>query len=222
MIQPKAQPLPAAAPASQLIKKFTPHPAVAAPAPQLPPQAAAQVDKLKNTVPTGPGADPSDLQKAMQAARESAAPSALKIGSAMAAIAIMVGAIWFQNSPKLAFHNAATKAGINASLPTYIPSSYRQTGPVSTGDGQLTLSFSSPGASEPLVINQNRSNWDSSSLRENYIDKQTTHFSAVEGQGLTIYVYDDKASWINHGVWYQLSGTAKLSREQVLKIAYGL
>ena len=51
---------------------------------------------------------------------------------------------------------------------------------------------------------------------------QTANYLTVQGQGLTIYLFGNQANWINHGVWYQLNGVAALSRDQILKVAYGL
>jgi hypothetical protein len=237
-VPPSAAPQPAApttAPASSgthpLVQRFPQHPAVAtasaaAAAPSLPNAVATQVDAMK--LLTEPATDPAPtqpkspaLREALAAAKPSATPNIIKVGAALTAIAIMGGFVWLQNSPKLAFRSAAAKAGIDASLPTYVPSSYRQTGPATVAPGQLSLAFTSPDNNQ-LQITQRRTEWDSNSLRENFVGKQSDNYLAIQGQGLTIYLYNDAASWVNHGVWYTVSGTAKLSREQVLKIAYGL
>ncbi|HUC20824.1 MAG TPA: DUF4367 domain-containing protein, partial [Candidatus Polarisedimenticolaceae bacterium] len=184
----------------------------------------AQVEALANTTPTPvPTAQSNDFQQAVKAAKHSTAiPNVTKIAAAIAAIGIMSGLIWLQNAPKLAFHNAATKAGIDASLPTYIPSSYRQNGTANTSNGRISINFTNSSSQAPLSIVQRRTSWDSNSLRENYVSRQTTSFLAVQGQGLVIYLDEDQANWVNHGIWYQIVGTSKLGREQVLKIAYGL
>jgi hypothetical protein len=145
------------------------------------------------------------------------------VAAALAAIVIMGGYIWTQNYPKMSFHVAASKAGLEATLPGYLPASYHQSGPVSYQPGEITLNFASAGANEPLKITQRKTDWDSNSLRENYVSKQTDNYLAVQGQGLTIYMYNsNQASWVNHGVWYQINGVSQLGREQVLKIAYSL
>ncbi len=225
-----------------LVKRFPEHPAVAK-APEtlttgndLPGQVATQLEALQAQLGAAPAimaptdvtalapaaVSSPDLQQALDAAKTTKAPSVLKVGAALAAIAIMGGFVWLQNSPKLAFRSAASKAGIEASLPTYIPSSYHQNGPATVGDGQLTLDFRSPSSDDPLRISQKKTAWDSNSLRENFITRQSDNYVAVSGQGLTIFLYNDNASWVNHGIWYNVSGTAKLSREQILKVAYGL
>lgn len=223
----------AAIPKSPLITKMpTAAPTAtnsAAAGPELPPQVSTQIEAMQpkpatpTPTPTPTAPHSPALQEALDKAKQSEGTGTLlKIGAGVAAIALMAGIVWYQNSPKLAFHNAALKAGIEASLPTYIPSSYHQAGAAQVSDNQLTLNFASPSSDKPLAITERRSNWDSNSLRENYVSQQTDNFLAVQGQGLTIYLYNDQATWINHGVWYQMSGTSKLSREQILKIAYGL
>jgi hypothetical protein len=216
-----------AIPKHQLISKFQPHPATATkPAGSLPEAVVTQVDAMSaqsiHAAATTPPQSPA-LQQALAAAKQSTRkPSLVKIAAALAAIAIMAGVVWTQNSPKLAFHNAAAQVGIDATLPTYIPSSYHQAGPVQVSDGQLTLNFASPSDNQPLKITQQQSSWDANSLRDNYISQQTDNYLAVQGEGLTIYMFGNQANWVNHGVWYQISGTSKLSRDQIIKIAYGL
>jgi hypothetical protein len=144
---------------------------------------------------------------------------ALTIGAAVAVMGIYV---WSQNYPKLAIQNAGDKAGLSASLPSYLPSSY-SLADTSTGPGLVTLKFTSPSAAEALQISQHRTTWDSSSLVDNYIAKSADDYATVQGQGLTIYVWgQNQAAWVNHGVWYTIAGASRLSREQVLKIAYSL
>ncbi len=220
-------PSPSSIPRSPYIQKLPPNPALSSqsqPNP-LPNAVAANIEGLSSMTPAPAPVPPvsSELQQALKAAKHSSAlPNITKVAAAIGAIGIMSGLIWLQNAPKLAFNNAAAKAGINASLPTYIPSSYRQTGPTTTSSGRISINFASTTSQTPLSIVQRRTNWDSNSLRENYVSQQTSDFLAVQGQGLVIYLDDDQANWVNHGVWYQIVGTSKLGREQVLKIAYGL
>jgi hypothetical protein len=145
-----------------------------------------------------------------------------KLAAGIAAVAILAGYVWVQNYPKLAIASAGNQAGISASLPGYVPSSY-SLATTTTAPGIVTLQFASPNQSEPLTITQHRTAWDSSSLVDNYVSKVATDYSSIEGQGLTVYLFDqNNASWVNHGLWYSIAGTARLSRAQILKIAYSL
>jgi hypothetical protein len=149
-------------------------------------------------------------------------PGGSRVLTTVAAVTIMAGYVWFQNYPKLAIESAGSRAGMTATLPSYLPSSYNLSR-TDTGPGLVTLSFASPSSPDTLTIAQHRTTWDSNSLLDNYISKQTDDYATVEGQGLTIYLYNNnQAAWVNHGVWYSIEGASRLSREQVLKIAYSL
>lgn len=138
------------------------------------------------------------------------------------AVALMGGYIWLQNYPKLALQSASSKAGIQASLPGYLPSSYNLKN-TNTSPGLVTLSFFSPSTTEPLTIQQARTDWDSSSLLDNYVAHRTDDYATVQSQGLTIYLFNNnQAAWVNHGIQYGITGAGHLSREQILKIAYSL
>jgi len=140
----------------------------------------------------------------------------------VAAVALMSGYVWLQNYPKLALQNANSKAGLSASLPAFLPSSYTLK-TTDTSPGLITLNFTSPSASEALKIAQARTTWDSSSLLDNFVAKNTDDYATVQGQGLTIYLFNNnQATWVNHGIWYSIEGASRLSREQILKIAYSL
>lgn len=145
-----------------------------------------------------------------------------RILTTAATLAIMSGYIWLQNSPKLALQNASNQAGVAATLPGYLPSSYNLSS-TKTAPGLVTLDFTSPSITEILKIAQHRTAWDSSSLLDNFVAKQADDYSTVHGQGLTIYLFgENQAAWVNHGIWYSIEGAGKLSREQILKIAYSL
>lgn len=240
--QPEEQPVRMVAPSTNtgglhpLVKRFPSHPSVE----QKNAQQAQTPTNVPNSV-TAPAAAtaaeplPEPTSPALQYALDNTAkvpspelpqnrqlPSLASAAAAVAAVAIIGGLVWMQNSPKLAFRTAASQAGVQASLPTYVPSSYRQIGPAQASPGQLVLSFQSNNKDGELKIIQRRTAWDTNSLRENYVGRQSDDYTAVQGQGLTIYLFGDRASWVNHGVWYTVEGASKLSREQVLKVAYGL
>jgi hypothetical protein len=140
----------------------------------------------------------------------------------VAAIAIMASYIWLQNYPKLAIQSAGDKAGIAATLPGYLPSSYILDHTDST-PGLVTLNFTSPSISDTLKIEQHRTTWDNGSLLDNFVAKNADDYGTVQGQGLTIYLFNNnQATWVNHGIWYSIEGASRLSREQILKIAYSL
>ena len=209
-----------------LVKRFPQRPSTKSvpTAQQLPNHVEAQISALQMlTEPEGTLKPVSPAQThAASRTKRTRNTSIHRVAAGLAALALMASFVWLQNAPKLAFHAAAGKAGIDASLPTFIPSSFRQTGPASVSDGQLVLSFASPSSDQNLAITQRRTNWDSQSLLDNFIVRQSDKYQSIQGQGLTIYVYGDHANWVNHGVWYTIDGTAKMGQDQMLKIAYGL
>ena len=149
-------------------------------------------------------------------------PKWTQYAAVAAAIAVMAGYVWVQNYPKMTIQSAANKAGVVATNPSYLPTSYNLAGAVAA-PGLLTLNFKSPSQPTALTINQAKTSWDTQSLADNFVAKTDPAYSSVNGQGLTIYLYgQNDAAWVNHGIWYTIKGTARLSRDEVLKIAYGL
>lgn len=208
---PAPQPAVAANPTSPAIRpvveKITPAPAAL---PSLPNQVVTQLDAM-NRIVNSPLPPPSQSD-----------PKPTNIAAAVLSVMIMSGFIWFQNAPKLAVRSAANRAGFAASLPGYVPSSY-SLGPIQYGSGQIVLNFNTSSEAGPLTLTERPTSWDSSSLLDNFVTHKSDKYVAVEGQGLTIYLYGgNQASWVNHGIWYDIAGSYKLSREQILKMAYSL
>ncbi len=191
---------------------------------ELPAQAATRHEAMTRLTPLPPAETPSPKSSSVNAWRPhlGLSPHAGRNTATIAAVAVITGYIWLQNYPKLALQSANTKAGISASLPAFMPSSYNLTR-TDASPGLITLDFTSPSSSSPLTIAQHRTTWDSSSLLDNFVAKNTDDYATVQGQGLTIYLWgNDHATWVNHGLWYSIEGASRLSREQILKIAYSL
>lgn len=149
----------------------------------------------------------------------------LRISSVMAAclgIMVLGGYLSYINMPNLSVRVAAAQAGIDANYPSYTPSGYRFDGPVSYSNGQVNLAFRSNGSNAEYQINQQKSNWDSQALLDNYVMAQTDDYSVNDTQGLTVYTYDNNAAWVNRGVLYTITGDAPLRPEQVVHIATSL
>ncbi len=149
----------------------------------------------------------------------------LRVSSVMAAcfgIMLLGGYLSYINMPNLSVRVAAAQAGIEAGYPGYIPSGYHFAGPVAYSNGRVLLTFKASGGTNAYQINQQKSNWDSQAVLDNYVAAQTASYDINTTQGLTIYTYDNSAAWVNHGVLYTISGDAPLRTEQVLKIATSL
>jgi hypothetical protein len=185
------------------------------PEPVFNPQVAAQHEHLSRLLELS-----SETEKAPKRIKRE--PTKANFAAAALAIAVIGGYIWFHNYPHLAISTAADKAGFSASLPNFVPSSYSLNGPVSYAPGLVTLDFTSPSFKDPLKIIQQPTTWDSSSLLDNFVAQKSSNYTTVNGQGLTIYLYNNgqQAAWVNQGIWYTVVGTAHLGRDQLLKMAY--
>lgn len=183
-----------------------------------------QIDAMQRFVP--PAAVPSTnveakRENALQMAL-AAAPSAKSVMAATLAIAIMGGYIWVNNYNTLSIKSAGKKAGIEASLPGYMPNSFNL-GPVAYGQGFISLQYKSPSSPDPLTITQRKTDWDSASLLEMYVNSKANSYVSVANQGLTIYLFNgNQATWVNKGLQYVIEGNTHLSRDQIIKIAESL
>lgn len=211
MDEPSLPPLLAPATTTSLVSPA--EPVVAAPnnPPVLPNAAVTQVDNLQKLVPP---AEPSvGLASTLK-------PSNVAI--AAVALAVMAGWVWAANYPAMTLKLASAKAGIEASLPGYVPPSFALAGPVSYSPGQVTVHFHSANG-DALTLSQAKTSWDPRSLLENFVTQKTDKYLAVQDHGLTVYVYNgNQASWINKGIWYTIEGNNQLNREQILKIVDSL
>ncbi len=194
--------------------------------PSLPNQAATAHEAMQKLIQAIPGAElnlPSkDIAPTALSTEVKYKPAKTTLALASIVLASMGAYIWFTNYPKMAVKLAGSRAGLEATYPSFLPSSYKLTGAVAYASGEVTYKLASPSADSPLSITQRQTGWDSRSLLENFVKQQNTDPITVNSQGLTIYFYGNKAAWVNHGIWYTLEGTERLNQEQILKIAYSL
>ncbi len=141
-----------------------------------------------------------------------------------AAVLIIVGFIIYLNMPIISVRIASMQAGINATFPEYHPDGYSLSGPVSYSNGEVTISFHANSGNSKFAIKQSKSPLDSSALKIQ-VDKSSNHQTSESQEGgLTIYTYNDnnRADWVNGGILYSISGDAKLSSDQIRRIATSL
>ena len=136
---------------------------------------------------------------------------------------IAIGWIIYINMPTLSVNVASAQAGINATYPEYRPDGYNINGPVSYSDGQVTITFRANTGNSQFVINQSKSSWDSSAVKNQVTnDAKGEPITTTEERGLTIYTYSGNAAWVNGGILYTIKGNAKLSGDQIRQIATSL
>ncbi|MDP4038579.1 MAG: DUF4367 domain-containing protein [bacterium] len=168
-----------------------------------------------------------DLDQIVQTTSQSKSGFGLRAKSlALTAVGVVIlGAyIWQINYPSIALRVASARAGINVSLPDYMPSGWKLAGDIRSEPGKVSYDLMpSINKNQKIIITQARTDWDSQALAENYLSGKTKDYTALQSQGLTIYIYEDnQASWINHGSWYKIEGKSNLIQDQIIKIATSL
>lgn len=144
--------------------------------------------------------------------------------AAVAMVAIAVGSFFaYQNLPELSMKLAATRAGFNASLPGYQPSGFQMAGPIEYQPGEVTLKYKSNSDERSFNVIQKNSSWNSETLLENFVTEAQQSYQTFQANGRTIYIYDNnKATWVDGGVWYNIDGQSGLNSDQLLRIANSL
>lgn len=147
-------------------------------------------------------------------------PRALTSAATLVVAVVIFGAVLFQNIPKLSVKVAAHRAGIEAVMPGYAPSSFAFAGPVQYKNGQVTIGFASENSQRSYKIEQRATKWTAENLATLYLSAAGKTYQTNDVAGRIVYTYDgSNATWINHGVWYIVTGDAALSTDQLLKIA---
>lgn len=148
------------------------------------------------------------------------APKARSVFAASFLVVAIAGYITYLNIPNLSLKIAASRAGIDATMPGYKPSGFAMSGPINYSQGLVTISFKSNSDDRQFSVAERSSSWDSESLLANYVEKETPDYVTFQDKGLTIYVYDgSNATWVDGGIWYTIEGESQLNSDQLLKIA---
>jgi hypothetical protein len=146
-------------------------------------------------------------------------PRLLTAATGALAVLIFVGYLVYLNIPNISMRIAAERAGFAATMPAYKPTGYSLTGPVAYSTGEVQLKFASTAQPGNFTLTQHQSNWDAQALLQDYVSRQTNNYMTYQDEGLTIYMFNGQATWINGGIWYSVSGSAGLSSDQILNLA---
>ena len=140
----------------------------------------------------------------------------LSIAGLMAA-----GFFAYQNIPNAALRVANSRSGVHASMPGYTPSGFTFSGPIKYDHGLLTINFSANGNNDRrFAITVRSTNWNNEALLSDYVSKDDHQYQTLQNKGKTIYVLENQtATWLDHGSWYVIDGTANLNSDQLFKIA---
>lgn len=139
--------------------------------------------------------------------------------AAVMAIVYFVGL----NMPDISMRVAAIQTGIEASYPSYVPRGFNLSD-LSSEAGKVTLNFQNSETGGAFSLSEENSSWDSNALLNNFVKSEyRDNYSIVREQGLTIYVSDSDAAWVNGGVVYKLKTTqGELTKKQIRSIAVSL
>lgn len=146
------------------------------------------------------------------------------ISGAVAIISIaLLGYLVYLNLPDLSVRVAAMQTGIENAYPSYVPMNYRLSGLVKEDNGVITMNFvQENGGSFQLI--EKKSSWDSATVLSNFVEeKWGSDYVVAKGQGLTVYISDSNAVWVNGGVLYQIEDHgSNLSTDDLHDIAISL
>lgn len=137
---------------------------------------------------------------------------------------LVLGFFAWQLMPTVKVKYAGTRAGFSAQAPGYSPAGYGLSGNVQSSSGEVTLSYDSRIDDKSYQIKQTPSNWTSQSLITNFVvPTYGSNHQVYESGGKTIYISDNSnATWVDGGIWYQLSGNAPLTSDQLQRIVNSL
>lgn len=123
--------------------------------------------------------------------------------------------------PSVSFWISSMRADVKSSLPTYTVSGYSIDGHVHASPGIVTIDYKSS-TNNMYTIEMANSNWDSDGVLENKIKPNASKYQTLEQKGLTIFVQDDSAMWVNGGVLYTIWFDSHMSNDEILKIIDGI
>jgi hypothetical protein len=147
-------------------------------------------------------------------------PRLVTILSSTLALLILGGYLTYITLPSISLKVAASRAGVNASMPEYKPDGYSLDGPITYSPGEVVISYkSNTNDDSGYKLTQKASNWDSQAVLDNYVSRLTDNYLTFQEKGVTVYTFGNKAAWVNGGLLYTIDGNAALSSDQILRVA---
>lgn len=141
------------------------------------------------------------------------------VASSICCMGVLYATLKF-SMPDISAKVAAAQNG--ASYPSFIPRDFTAR---SASFQKNTFSLEFVGPDKTLfTLDQEKLPWDSNALLNNYV-KPTwgEQYDTIREQGLTIYMYQSNAAWVNGGTVYKLNTTSgSLSKKQLKNIITSL
>lgn len=147
-------------------------------------------------------------------------PRLVSIGAACFAVVLIGGFFAYQRVPSIAMRVAANEAGFQGTIPKAVPAGYAFHGPIRAEKGSLTITYKSRNDGRSILVSQRPTEWTSESLLSNFIVDSKLRFQTYQDNGLTIYIYNEgSATWVDKGIWYNVTSQGSLSSQQILSLA---
>lgn len=145
----------------------------------------------------------------------------LALGCAVTAVLLIVYFVNL-NAPDFSLKVAAMETGIDASYPAYVPRDYSLSD-ITSESGKVVMNFIG-GSDSKFTLIEEASSWDSNALLSNYVKKEYgENYTLIRENGLTIYISDNGACWVNGGILYKIiDRTGSLTKKQIRSIAVSL
>ena len=140
------------------------------------------------------------------------------VASSICCMGVLYATLKF-SMPDISAKVAAAQNG--ASYPSFVPRDF--TARSSFQKNTFSLEFVGPDKTR-FTLDQEKLPWDSNALLNNYV-KPTwgEQYDTIREQGLTIYMYQSNAAWVNGGTVYKLNTTSgSLSKKQLKNIITSL
>jgi len=146
----------------------------------------------------------------------------IAVAMSVASIALL-GYLVYLNLPDLSVRVAALQSGIDSAYPSYVPKGYKMDGLVAENSGKVTITFAKQDGQSFNLI-QEKSSWDSVALHAQFVASEWgDSYSTIKEQGLTIYVSESSAVWVNGGIFYHIDDLTKsLTKQELRDIAISL
>ena len=141
------------------------------------------------------------------------------VASSICCMGVLYATLKF-SMPDISAKVAAAQNG--ASYPSFVPRDFIASS-ASFQKNTFSLEFVGPNKTR-FTLDQEKLPWDSNALLNNYV-KPTwgEQYDTIREQGLTIYMYQSNAAWVNGGTVYKLNTTSgSLSKKQLKNIITSL
>lgn len=141
----------------------------------------------------------------------------VNVTASLAALVVIAGFIGYLNMSKIEMRVASVRAGFSAQLPGYSPTGYALDGGIKAQHGVVAATYRS--GSSAYTLQQQTSDWDSQTLYDNVVAMSSEKQQTVSSKGRTVYVYGNRAAWVNGGVLYSMQTNGDISNQEILSIA---